>query len=79
MSIHMTAEILDTLRKQALDTLNASNGVAAWAWGYVQDVYIEARTDGVNVVYFFTDFTTSSYTATTYSDARRALKQAFSN
>jgi hypothetical protein len=77
MSIHMTAEILDSLRKQAIDTLNAGNYIAAIAWAFVSDVYVEVRTDGVDVVYFFTDFVTSSYTANTYSDARRALKQAF--
>lgn len=76
MSYKITQTILDTLRSEALLLINQHNYIAAWAADFIGDVYVEVRTDGVDVLYFMTDFK-ESFVTNSYKRAATALKAAF--
>lgn len=77
MSHKITQTILDTLRNEALLLINQHGYVAAWVADFIADVYVEVRTDGVNVLYFMTDFK-ESFITDSYKCATKALKTALS-
>lgn len=77
MSYKITQTILDTLRNEALLLINQHNYIAAWAADFIGDVYVEVRTDGIDVLYFMTDFN-ESFITNSYKRATTALKTALS-
>jgi hypothetical protein len=76
MTLQLTQNILDTLRHHALNLLETQGYLVAWAADFIGDVYVEVRTDGVDVVYVMTDFS-ETFVTDNYSRALRALQHAF--